>query len=208
MSPSGKRKAMLLGSAALLASLVVADRAGVLGGRGGGDDEASTPREAYVRAAALVADAEAIVGQQEGWNELLARSDAAWAEARRGMIDAPSAEVAAERLRRMVEAIMSDMGLRLTVSSVGQPRAPLEGEGLRVISLTLDFEAPNPDVVWRLVDRLENLPDVRTNIARLSIVGPGPAIRTGLRVSIDLQGLSWVGGEVAAAPGSPGSDRR
>lgn len=200
MSPETRRRALLLGAVSLLGAAVVADRAGLFAG-GGETEESGSATEAYLRTAALVEESESAAAGLEDLRSVIRTGEAQWQAARARLIEAPSADVAADRLRRAAETAMSDLGLKLAVSAVSPPRAPVEGEALRVIALTLDFEAPNPDVVWRLIDRLENLPEARTSIARLTVTGPGPGVRTGLRVSLDLQALALVSVDGAATGG-------
>lgn len=190
MTRDMRRKSLLLAGAGALGIVVVLDRTGLLGPAGGSDE--ADGAGAFVQRAALVDRTELLAQQADAWDVALKDGRAEFQKALRTMIVAPSPELAADRLRRQAETALNDLGLKLTVSAVTPPRAPIEKDALRVVGLALDFEAPNPDVVFRLLDRLENLPETRAHVARLSITGPGPGIRTGLRVSMELQALALI----------------
>ncbi len=193
------RTRLIIGGVAIgaLATLVAADRAGALGG---GEESAGGAREAYLAQAAVVQRARGLVAQADEWRALLAQAREQWESARERMITAPSAEVATARLRDIVESTMAALDLTLDASSAGAVRSPLPDEPVRVIGLSFDFTALNPDVVHRLIDRLENLPDVVTNISSLSVNGPGPRAMGagGVRVTVELEALAWLGEETGA----------
>lgn len=196
MTRDQRRKAMLVGAAGVLAIGVALDRAGFFstaGGEGSDADRAAS----YLQQAALVERNAQLAHYSDAWQDVLAESRSAFQRAVATMIVAPSPELAADRLRRQAEAAMNDLGIKLTVSAVTPARTPLENEPLRVVGLQLDFDAPNPDVVFRLIDRLENLPDTRTHIGSLALTGPGPGVRTGLRVSMKLEALALITPEAA-----------
>lgn len=191
-----RRSAMLVGAALLLTALVIADQAGLFasGGAGGagGAGAGGGARAPYIEQAALTAQTSALVEQGPQWAQLRETLEAERDGAMRRMIVAPSGELAAARLRGMVESAMSELGLRLTSSAAIRPDTPLEGSPLRVIGLTLDFDAVDPDAVFALVERLENLPDARTTINSISLSGPMRMGREGLTVSMELRALSMV----------------
>lgn len=195
MSPNDRRKSLLLVGAGLLTLLVVVDR--FAGGSGDEpDSEEMSVSEAYLARAGAADRQRRLAEQEDEWRAALAESQSAWDDARKRMIHAPSAEVASSRLRDMVETAMRDLGLRLAASNPVQARATVDGEPVRIIGLTLNFEAPNPDAVYRLIDRLENLPDAATNIASLNLAGPGPLpTGGGVTVTAELQALAFIGQE-------------
>jgi hypothetical protein len=186
-----RRKTLLLAGAGALAVVVALDRAGIFA-PAGPESPAGDPSDAFLQRAALVERSEQLAGQSDAWAAALEASRAEFQRALRTMIVAPSPELAADRLRRQAETAMNDLGLKLAVSAVTPAKAPIDKEALRVVGLALDFDAPNPDVVFRLIDRLENLPETRAHVGRLSITGPGPGIRTGLRVSMEVQALALI----------------
>lgn len=201
MTGDTKRTIALVGVAGLLAGLVVADRAGLFGGAEKAADDAGPDagaRTAYLTRAALAERTRALVDDAPRWKDLVKDVEERWASALSRMIKAPSPEVASARLATSVETLMNDMGLTLSSSSPTAVLTPVKGEGVRVIGLSLVFEAPNPDVVFALLDRLENMPEAMTNIARVSLAGAGPSIGapTGVRVSLELQALAWIGKDV------------
>lgn len=191
MSKRTQRRAMLIALAAALAVAVLYDRLSVAGADAESSGDASMV-DAYLAQAAVTEKSERLVNQADDWNRLLEDAQARWASVRERMIEAPSAEIASARLTQIIERIMRDMDLSLTVSDALPVRRPLEDEPLHVIGLSVSFSALNPDVVMRLVDRLENLPEVRTNLARLQISGPGRRLRAGVEVTIELRALAWI----------------
>ncbi|MEC9372626.1 MAG: hypothetical protein VYC34_02235 [Planctomycetota bacterium] len=192
MNRETKRRMALVGVAGALVIAVVADRAGLFSGAG---DEARGAREVYLEEAAIAEEMRSVAARVDAERVLVEQTSDAWNRARERMITARSADIASTRLRDIVERIMGDLGLTLAVSDATQPRRLVEGEGLYLIGLDLSFEALNPDVVYRLVDRLEHLPEARTNVANLSITGPGRGPRAGIDVTMKLQALSWIGEE-------------
>ncbi|TVQ31711.1 MAG: hypothetical protein EA376_08590 [Phycisphaeraceae bacterium] len=193
MTKDQRRKAIMLGAAGVLAVVVVLDRAGLFSS--GGDETGADARQAYLAQASLVERTRQVVDQEDAWRDLLAGSRSSWEGVRPSLIHGASAELAAGRLRDMVEAILRDLDLRIDSSRTLPVRTPLEGEPVRIIGLTLDVHAPNPDVLYRALDRLENIEDAITNIDRLSVQGPGLRGAPGVRVSLDLRAMAWIGQE-------------
>jgi hypothetical protein len=184
------RTATLLAAVGTLGLLEVIDRAG---GAGAGDaGGAPSARQAYAAQAASLAGAEAITARVEEWREAARRARGAWERAKERIIVAPSPSVAQTRLAEIVQREMAGAGATLRVSDSLAPRQPVEGEALRVVGLTLDFEVASPDSLYALLDALENLEDVRTNVERLEIAGPARGGGSGLTVKMDLLALAWI----------------
>jgi len=152
-----------------------------------------SPAATYRQASDLTRSAESMAAQRDRWRIARDEAQSAWAIARESIIDAPSVNVAESALRAFVEEVMRDAGLTLSVSSPLARDTPIEGEPLRVVGLTLDFDAPNPDTLDILLDRIENGP-IRTHITDLEVRGPGRAGRQGLRVKMDVAAMAWIGG--------------
>jgi len=193
MTPDNRRKTIMLGAAGLLAVVVLVDRAGLFASSGA--EEGADARQAYLAQATLVERTRGMVEQEEEWRELLTRSRESWESVRPRLIHGTSAELAAGRLRDMTEAILRDLDLRIDSSRTLQVRTPLEGEPVRVIGLALDIHAPSPDVLYRAIDRLENIEEAMTNIERINVQGPGLRGAPGVRVSLNLRALAWIGQE-------------
>jgi len=189
MTSENRRIVVLVALAGVVGAIVAVDRMGLL--EGGSE---STPRSAYVAQAELTEAAGAMVESAEEWQALVDTLEERWRSAREAMIDAPSPEVATARLRDAADRAMRDLGLSLDAWSPLSIRTPIEGEPIRVVGLSLDLEAPNPDLVYRLVDRLEHLPEARVSVQRLTIGGPGPRPGQGVRVGLELEALAWIGG--------------
>jgi len=193
VSGQTRRIAVLLAALGVVAALVVVDRAGIAaGGEAGG--EGVSARRQYLRQAAVVEEMRQFVAQREQWRAAHESAQDQWRDIRADMLEGRTTDVAAAQLEERVDDVLVDLGLRPRVSSMLPSRTPLDGEGLRVVGLSLGLEAPNPDALYALVDRLENLPGVMTNISALSVRGPARRPGAGLDVEIDLRALAWVEG--------------
>ncbi len=192
MTPDQKRRFFLISVMIALVALVAADRLGVFGGADGDAAGGGTAMDEWLSAGARASDMQAEVDQGPEWEALLASARGSWESVADELIVAPSAEVASARLRRRVQEAMGEFDLRLTVSEALPPRAPVDGEPLRIVGIELSFDALNPEQVYRLIDRLEHLDSLRTNIPTLRIEGPGRGVRTGIQVTMSLQALAMV----------------
>lgn len=190
MSSPTRRRLVLVALAGILAAMVAIDQFG--GDAADPDSTGATLRDAYLSQAGLTEQQAKLARQSDEWQRLVDEARERWSSVRERMLDAPSADLASARLTQRVEQIMRDLDLSLTVSDALPVRRPLPDEPIHVVGLSFSFSALNPDVVARLVDRLENMPDVRTNVARLQINGPGRRMRTGLDVTIELEALAWI----------------
>lgn len=152
-----------------------------------------TPRQSYIDANSVTRSVEALIAQRDEWSAANEQARRAWDEAVTMLIEAPSVNVAESSLRAVLEEAMEDAGLTLSVSAPMARQTPIEGEPLHVIGLTLDFDAPNPDVVYTLLDRIENATDPRMVITDLEIRGPGRTGRDGLHIKLDISTMAWIG---------------
>ncbi len=191
MTSENRRLLALLAVAGVAGALVAIDRLGALEGA----SEGSSKMGAYTAQAELTGAAQQMVDSAAEWESLVESLEERWRSAREAMIEAPSAEVATARLRDAADRAMRDLGLSLDAWSPLSIRAPIEGESIRVIGLSLDLEAPNPDLVYQLLDRLEHLSEARVQIRRVSIGGPGPRPGAGVRIGMELEALAWIGGD-------------
>ena len=155
---------------------------------------ASAPREAAALGseAALTARVVAEAASLDGWRDARSSAERAWTDARRRMIAAGSADIAYARLRELVLAAMTDLGLTLDASSALPPAAPLEGEPLRVVGVRIECSSPAAAPIHALIDRIENLPEATAHVEALRIVGPGRAGRPAASVTIDIRALAWI----------------
>ncbi|RMD66543.1 MAG: hypothetical protein D6824_00640 [Planctomycetota bacterium] len=187
MSSSGRRLVWLVSAAALLAALVAADR--LLLRRG---VEAQPVAEPLVEKAAQLAKARAVASQEEQWRTTLEAEKQQVRTVKERMIEAPSVEVAGARLKQVVQEVMRDVGVTLDVSDTTSAKPVLEGEPVHLVGLQLQFRTNDPETLYALIDKLEHMPDLLTNVSRVRILGPGRSGGAGLEVTMDLQALSWI----------------
>lgn len=199
MSREQKRLTVLLAVALVVAGLVAMDR---LLPDSGESSQAVSVNTEYLRQAELVAQMQGFINAAPEWLAVDEAATARWRDEKARMIVAPTAALANSRLQQKLTQIVSDLGVTLSATSTPTVRAPVEGEPLRVIGLTISIQAPSPQTLHAFVDRVENMPDVRTNIRRLQTLGPGPRrTPTGeLNVELDLEALAWITQEPGDAP--------
>jgi hypothetical protein len=183
------RTALLGVTLVAVAGVVITDRAS----NGADSDAASDAQSRYLQEASLVTDMQAALAQKDEWSSALAESTDAFANSADRLLVAESEDIAFVRLRDFVQATMSDLGLSDGAASALPARTPLAGEPLRVVGLRLEFQTNDPSLAYRLVDRLENLAQVRANVESINIVGPGRLGRPRATVTLDLRALAWIG---------------
>jgi len=203
-----KRSTALIAVTGLLAVLVVIDRAGLLGGPSAADP--TDPADAgtagapalHAAAAARLAELRATVDDAPEWRTAEERLDNALARARGQAIEAINPQLASARLADLVTDVLQTEGLspRSTNTIAPTPRAapggpggdaPLESPFL-VVALSMRFDAADPERLHRVIDRLENNPAAAVNVRSLSVRGPGPSLRDGLRVDLTVEALAFV----------------
>ncbi len=150
-------------------------------------------RQSQQDASGVTRSIEAMLEQRTEWESAHESAQQAWADAMETIIKAPSVNVAESSLRAVLESEMRDAGLTLSVSSPMPRRTPIEGEPLRVIGLTLDFDVTNPDALYTLLDRIENTSAPLMEVSDLEIRGPGRTGRSGLHVKMDVSAMAWLG---------------
>lgn len=183
-------RTIVLGVAlAVIAGLVIIDRAS----EGGDAESVSGAQSRYLQEASLVADMQAALAHNDEWSDALATSTDAFAASAERLLVAESEDIAFVRLREIVQATMSDLGLTDGAASALPAQTPLAGEPLRVVGLRLEFETNDPNLAYRFVDRLENLSQLRASVESISIVGPGRLGRPRATVTLDLRALAWIG---------------
>jgi len=178
---------MLLALIVVLAVLVVVDRAGLLGVRNAADETGA--RAVYLARAQLLARERALVASAAEWDRAAAEARREWLEAADSMVRGRTVELAQaafrERLLKEVQGL-GISGARADATGVDPPAAaPVsagasqgavpEGEAgpVRLMTFTVQFDTSEPDVLYKLIDRLENLGDVRVNVTDVRIDGPG-----------------------------------
>jgi hypothetical protein len=169
-----RRTGLLLAALAVVALIVALDFAtgGATGGPGAEGD--ATPSESpYAAQTNLLARTEAVVESAGEWSAAADEARAAWDARRARAISAPSAEIAAARLRSIIEPLLADEGLRLTASETLPARDPGGEASVAVIGLSLSIEGTDAESVFRFIDRLEHLPDAAVAVDALALRGPG-----------------------------------
>jgi len=197
MSGDTKRTVALLSVLAVVAALVVLDRAG--GGPGSGSETAEPSSgvdpSGYGAQSARLARARAEVEAGGDWRAAREEALEAW-EARRGrMIAAPSAQIAAARLRGMIEPALRDEGLSLESSETLQTARAGEDERMALVGLSLSFRALEVDSVYRVLDRIEHLAGAATSVEAVTLRGPGRLGRGGgVEATVRVRAAAWVEG--------------
>lgn len=194
---ASQRTGVLGAAIAALLLLVGADQLGLLP-RAGSDAERTPSAGAaqdYLDAAARAAEHQALLDAQPRWNDALHRARAHWAEVRTGVVPGATLELAEARFRDLVLEATRDLRIgavrasadRSTSSSLPAPAitpasgttstapASTTGVAIRALALRIECDAPDPRDVYRLIDRLENLPDLRTWVSAVRLAGPGRA---------------------------------
>jgi len=192
-----KRTVLLLSVLGVVAALVVLDRlsggpaAPATEATGGSAGDASS----YRAQAARLAGARAEVEAGASWREAGEAAREAWDARRARMISAPSAEIAAARLRAMIEPALRDEGLSIQSSETLAARRASEDGRLSVVGLSLSFRSPDLDAVYRVLDRIEHLPEAETSVEAVSLRGPGRLGRGGgVEATARVRAAAWVEG--------------
>lgn len=189
-SKPNARKVVLVVIVLAMLALVLRDRSTA----SAESSETTSLGQSYRDASGITRSVEAMIAQRSDWESAHESAQRAWAGAMATIIKAPSVNVAESSLRAVLENEMRDAGLALSVSSPIPRRTPIEGEPLRVIGLTLDFDAPNPDALYTLLDRIENSAAPAMEVSDLEIRGPGRTGRSGLHIKMDVSAMAWLGG--------------
>ncbi len=170
MNADAKRTTILLAVLVGVAALVIIDKSS----GGAGDDEASAGNaELYRAEAALLAETRAVADSQPEWEAEAEALRRAWDDRRARMIAAPSAEIAAARLRAMIEQLLLDEGLTLATSETLPSVAAGESGEVMLVGLSLSFDARDAAPVYRILDRVEHLPGAASRIESVALRGPG-----------------------------------
>lgn len=200
MSPTARRSAMML-SIAVLAALVAADRMGWIPSAEADDDAPAgdTPRHIYLQTAEASAKDRALLDAAGETARALDDAQALWAQARSECVIGKTAELAEAAFRERILAAARNLGVQNANATAVRTDAPAKTETaadrvLRPIALRLQFDTAAPQEIYRVIDVLENLPDLRTSISSISLVGPGlPQVPNQVTASIIISAIAVVG---------------
>ncbi len=200
---------IMLGVLGVLGVLVVGDTLGLLPKPGESGTEADAPpssaRQQYLSAAGALAREQALLARAPEIAGALERARAAWGQVRSEMIVAPTVDQAEAAFRERVLAVTKDFSLTavsaspLRIEAAATPAAAATGAGaavVRPVALRLQFDTAKPQDAYRLIDLLENMPDLRSTVTNASLVGPGlPQIPTQVTVNVTVRALASIGGQ-------------
>lgn len=201
MSASQRRTFLMLGVIGL-AAVVGADRMGWLptGASAGEPQEAAlNARSVYQAAVESSLHDQAILDAASTTSASLARAKEQWSRIKQRCITGKTAELAEAGFRERVLAATKDLGITnanaapVRLDAAVEPSKPVDA-AVRPIALRVQFDTDKPQDVYRVVDVLENLPDIRATVTQVSINGPGlPQVPTQITASITLRAIAVVG---------------
>ncbi len=171
MTAETKRVVVLVSVLAVAGLVVVLDRAGRSGAAE--ESEGAGVRAVYLAETGLYEQTAAVADARDEWEEAANAAEVAWDERRAKMISAPSAEIAAARLRGLIEQVLLDEGMVMTTSETLPNGRSGSDAPVVAVGLSLSFEAKDSAPVYRVIDRIEHLSDVATTIEAVTLRGPG-----------------------------------
>lgn len=172
-SPS--RAPLLVVAVVILIGAVALSRSDILFAHDDADAGLPTPRSIYLARASLTAAQDALLAQADRWRTALDRTEQSWGVARRSVVAARSLELAGARFRDMALQAIVDLDIASPAATVVPADAPTANTAMMILPLQLDvqFDARQHSDIYAAIDRLENMPGVRTNIESLRLDGPG-----------------------------------
>ncbi len=161
---------------ALVGLALLADRTGMLDRLRAGGGSGAGAQSAYFAAAEQHALEQGLIAQRAMWEAALAQARSTAAQLDTIAHRAPTEQIAAADIRdRLTEAIRNRGTASLSIK--GRPPAPIPDDAaapeVRIITFDIGFDARDPSVAFAIIDILENLPDLRTQITNVSLDGPG-----------------------------------
>jgi len=199
---------ILLGTVGVLAVLVIGDTFGLLPKPGESDAEtdatSTSARQQYIAAAGALARDRALLARAPEVAASLERARTAWGQVRAEMIVAPTLDQAEAAFRERVLAVTKDFSLtavsasplRIEAAATTAAATPATGSAVvRPVALRLQFDTAKPQDAYRLIDLLEHMPDLRSSVTNVSLVGPGlPQIPSQLTVNVTVRTVASIGG--------------
>ncbi|MCA9292641.1 MAG: hypothetical protein KDA20_02370 [Phycisphaerales bacterium] len=164
-----RRRVALVGALGVIAALVLVDRLGGGEAMSQGSSTASAHRdliELTAQEQALLAAAPQIVQARDTAKQQ-------WEELASGLVQARTLELARSTVRqRLLDVLERDAaGSRVQPApSVGNNEP---GKSVQMIAQVVSFDAQTPEAAYALLDRLANMPNLRTRLTDLRMTGPG-----------------------------------
>lgn len=197
MTPSSRRNALMLGVVAL-AALVGADRMGLFPTSSTEESlDGSSPRAAYQMAALALAEDRAKIEQAGVTANALDVAETQWRSVRERCVTGKTAELAEAAFRERILGVARDLGIPApSVTPVRVESTSSIDSILRPIALRVQFDTDQPQSIYRVIDVLENLPDLSTSVSQIGINGPGlPQVPAQATATITVRALAVVGEE-------------
>lgn len=202
MKDKRSNRMILGGVVGVLLLAVLADRLGLIPSASADESEdvATSAAQRYLNERRQLDEEQALLATRKEVDKALAAVREEWSKATQTLAHGQTAELAEAAFRERVLATAGDLGLRSVSASAVRDgtsvdsKRPAALSSLRPIALRLQFDTERPAEVYRLVDALENLPDVRTSVDSVSIAGPG-MVQVGSQVTatIVVRAMALVG---------------
>jgi len=159
--------------------------------------DGSSPRAAYQTAALALANDRAMIEQAGVTANALEVAEAQWQSVRERCIKAKTAELAEAAFRERILGVARDLGVPApSVTPVRVEAVSSTDATLRPIALRVQFDTDQPQSIYRVIDVLENLPELSTSVSQIGINGPGlPQVPTQATATITVRALAVVGEE-------------
>ncbi len=173
-------------------------------------DAEPSARERYLDALAQTDRQKGLLESAARWREALAATRESWDRASRELVRGRTQELAEAGFRERVLAEVKDLKfaessantvkIEATVATggAGGTAAPSPGAAapaaVRPIGLKVDVRTDSPAEVYRLIDRLEHMPDARAGVVSVEVKGPGLAQALGeVNATITVHALALIG---------------
>lgn len=203
MSSASRRNALIavvLG----LGGLVAADRLGWLPAASSDDetdDQSTTPRSTYLSVVERDASERALLEAAESTSRALESASQQWQQVRAQCVVGKTAELAEASFRERILSATKDLGVTnanaapVRIETAPTPAGTKDADTvLRPVALRVQFDTDKPQDIYRIVDVLENLPDIQTAITQVSLSGPGlPQVPNTVTAAITIRAIAVVG---------------
>lgn len=169
-----------------------------------GRDRAGTPasdrltllneqQEALAEKRRLLDSADQLATDAQRVNEL-------WTDALGSMIKAQTASIAQSALREHILNAVREVAPDVQAGVPRFAEQSIDGvPGIRRLALDLTITATSPADLYTIIDRIENDPEIRIGITRITMEGPGiqQGVVKAVTTTLSIEALAVVGGEDA-----------